>query len=131
MFTFCKKYGQFSILNKKRKKNVWTFNMIIEWMDKIFCSKCKFWECSRYKRAKAQLFKETWISRWKYCFDLQLMYSWVGGRKCFEGIFWCHFQISCWYCNLDFWGFILTAFGVPNTKIRKNLSKITNPNFFQ
>ena len=31
-------------------------------IDKLFCSKCKFWECSCCKKAKAQLFTETWIS---------------------------------------------------------------------
>ena len=34
---------------------------MIEWIDNLLCSKCKFWECSCCKRAKAQLFKETWL----------------------------------------------------------------------
>ena len=46
---------------------------MIEQIDTLFCSKCKFSECSCYKGAKTQLFKEIWISRRKCCLNLQLI----------------------------------------------------------
>ena len=49
---------------------------MIEWIDKLLSSKCKFWECTCCKRAKAQLFKETWITRRKCCFDYWFMVFW-------------------------------------------------------
>ena len=39
----------------------------------VICSKCNFWVYSSCKRTKAQLAKQTWISRKKCCFDLQLI----------------------------------------------------------
>ena len=42
-----------------------------EWIEKLFCSKCKFWECSCFKRPKAQLLKETLITRRKCCFNIE------------------------------------------------------------
>ena len=43
---------------------------MIEWIDKLFCPKCKFWP-------KGQLFRETRISRRKCFFNLQLIYPWL------------------------------------------------------
>ena len=65
---FTKKYDQFSTFNKK-KSTWWTVKMMIEWIVNYFFLKCKFWECSCYKRTKAQLFKETCINRKKCCFN--------------------------------------------------------------
>ena len=69
MFSFYKKYDQFLIFNKNRKKYLRTVNMIIKWIYKLFCSKCRLWECS-----SLELHKETLISRRKCSFDLQLIY---------------------------------------------------------
>ena len=43
---------------------------MIELIDKLLCSKYKFSEYFYCKSAKAKLFKETWISRRKFSFDL-------------------------------------------------------------
>ena len=37
MFAFYKKWDEFSIFNKERKKKLWTVNMMIESIDKSFC----------------------------------------------------------------------------------------------
>lgn len=50
---------------------------MIKWIDKLFCSECKFWGCFCCKRAKVQLFKETWISRRKCCFDFSLIFRYA------------------------------------------------------
>ena len=77
MITFCKKYDQFSIFNKKKQNILWTVNIMVEWIDKLFCSRCSFGECSCCKGAKAQLFKETWISWRKSCVNSQMIYTWL------------------------------------------------------
>ena len=57
MFAFYKKCNQFSIFN--RKKNVYEkINMLIEWIDKLFCLKYKFWECHVVKEQKLTFLKK-------------------------------------------------------------------------
>ena len=45
------KNDQFSIFNRKIKKKLWT-DKNDKRMNRLFCSKCKFWEYSCWKRVK-------------------------------------------------------------------------------
>ena len=63
--------------NRIRKNISELISMTIDWISKIFCSKCKSWERCCCKRTKAQLFKETWINRRTSSFDLGLIHIWL------------------------------------------------------
>ena len=48
---------------------------------------------------KAQLFKETWISQRKCCFNLQLIYIWLV-FFCIEILYFCHLKKTIYYLCL-------------------------------
>ena len=89
MFTFYKKFDQFFIFLKKKKCFM---TCIIELIDKLFCSKCNFWEWPYCKRAKAQLFKEKWFCEKKNCEKLAHQVP----VELFQQYDRIHI-ISCWY----------------------------------
>ena len=54
VFNVYKKYNHISIFQKERK-TLWNDQNDVDWMDQLFSSKCRFWECSYCKSAKTEL----------------------------------------------------------------------------